>query len=217
MVMSQKLLDFGSHGAFYECKYCITFGKQPDELGKNWMYYLLRDQSIRTMANLLLEDESDPAINSQYGIKSRSIFADLPNSKSSFFVALDEFHLSFNITKLVYKMLSFEFNDKYKHVNNKNSYPFQLPANHFTGSWKPYNLCAKSKLSVYRSVCWLDVLRYNFHTLLAPHLSTPAAAALNNVVCGITLMLQRHLSSDDICDMEKYFKKWFSYLYVGAK
>ncbi|OBZ80884.1 hypothetical protein A0J61_11067 [Choanephora cucurbitarum] len=139
-------------------------------------------------------------------------------------------HLGSNIAKLLYEMLSPRLNDKYKHTNNKSSYPFQLPVDagdkiykplqlskrhisqHFAGSWNPYNPCTNSKLSAYRSVCWLDIVRHTFHTLLAPYLQSSAAKTLSAVIRDITIMLQRHLSKEDICEMEKCFKKWFSYL-----
>ena len=130
-------------------------------------------------------------------------------------------HLGSNIAKLLYEMLSPQLNDKYKHIDNKSSYPFQLPVDagdkiykslqlskrhisqHFAGSWNPYNPCTNSKLSAYRSVCWLDIVRHTFHTLLAPYLQPSAAKALSAVIRGITIMLQRHLSKEDIREMEK--------------
>lgn len=104
---------------------------------------------------------------------------------------------------------------------NEERYPFAIPVSagaaiersleisqgyisqHFTGSWIPYNLCAKVKPTAYRSVCWLDMLRYTLHTLVAPYLNDPAAKALAAVVRGLTTMLLRNLDEASIREMEK--------------
>ena len=112
-------------------------------------------------------------------------------------------------------------NDRYKYHDNKELYPFQIPisagrniykslelstcriSQHFKGSWKPYNPSSYTKPSAYHSVCWLDVLRYTFHTLVAPYLASNAAKALAAVIRGITIMLLRNVSHEDIEDMER--------------
>ncbi|OBZ84154.1 hypothetical protein A0J61_07796 [Choanephora cucurbitarum] len=196
---SQKILEFGSHDAFYGCKYCITLGKNPDQLDKNEISYHLRNHPIRTITSLLFEDET---VGFQYDIKSTFIFADLPNFKFIFFLALDKFYLGSRIAKLLHGMLYLELNDKYKHANKKQKYPFQLPAS--AGD----KICQSSqwpKRHISRNLLFcllVGCTSVRFPHILTPHLSPFAAAAMNNVVCGIKLMLQRHLGSDDICEME---------------
>lgn len=117
-------------------------------------------------------------------------------------------------------MLSPSFNEKYTYTGNEETYPFKIPSHAgmliekslevskghvsgFLGSWNPYNLRSKTKPSAYRSVCWLDVLRYTFPTLVAPFLSTDAAKALVAVVRGLSIMLQKNLDEDLIKEMEE--------------
>ena len=118
-------------------------------------------------------------------------------------------------------MLSPSFCEKYMYKGNEGSYPFTIPGDadasiekllelseahisqHFNGSWVPYNLCSRTKPTAYRSVCWLDMIRYTLHTLVAPYLSDVAAKALAAVVRGITTMLSRNLDEADIKEMEK--------------
>ena len=104
---------------------------------------------------------------------------------------------------------------------NEGSYPFTIPGDagasiekslelseahisqHFNGSWVPYNLCSKTKPTAYRSVCWLDMIRYTFHTLVAPYLRDVAPKVLAAIVRGITTTLSRNLDEADIKEMEK--------------
>ena len=103
-------------------------------------------------------------------------------------------------------MLSPSFNDKYVYSGNEADYPFKIPSHAgmliekflevskghvsgFLGSWNPYNIRSKKKPSAYRSVCWLDVLRYTFSTLVAPFLPADAANALVAVVRGLSVVM----------------------------
>ncbi|OBZ80372.1 hypothetical protein A0J61_11579 [Choanephora cucurbitarum] len=186
LVESSKLVDFG--------------GQHPDEDGKNGMYYTLQNQPLRTVASLML-DEVDFFNQDNYGIRAPSIFGSLSSFTSPFFVALDEFQLASNVAELF--RLFYQDSFTCWHVDEKSLKVSKGHVSGFLGRWILYNLRSKKKPSAYRSVCWLDVLRYTFSTLVAPFLPADAAKALVALVRELSFMLQKNLDESLIKEMEE--------------
>ncbi|OBZ80170.1 hypothetical protein A0J61_11781, partial [Choanephora cucurbitarum] len=83
-------------------------GQHPDEDDKNGKYHTLRNQPLRKVASLML-DEADFLNQDNYGTRTPSIFAS-------------------NVAKLLYEMLSPSFNDKCANTGNEADYPFKIPS-----------------------------------------------------------------------------------------
>lgn len=159
---------------------------------------------------------------SHWGVQKRNMFGDLPTFLGPSFHGLDEMHLFTNVAKLIFDMLSPLQNSNFKFKGNEAEYPFLF--NHskygpliklstdisrktippdFHGSFNGVDLSKKTR-GQYRSVDWLDWLRYILPTLVTPRLyDKEAAEALNSLAYAITIAMQWNITESQVKMIEK--------------
>lgn len=150
------------------------------------------------------------------------MFGDLPSFLGPSFHGLDEMHLFTNVAKLLFDMISPVTNKKFKYNGKESTYPFlfnhskhgplikasvnssrsSIPPN-FHGSFHGVDMSQGTR-GQYRSVDWLDWLRYILPNLITPVLNDRRAAeALDSLVYAITLAMQWKITEKQIKIIEK--------------
>ncbi|KAI8323632.1 hypothetical protein EDC96DRAFT_595496 [Choanephora cucurbitarum] len=235
LVELNSLMDFAGFVARYGCKQCLTLGEHPvdscESCVKSGMYFPKRDQAERTKGHLLLLEEDNSVDHKNYGINAVNMCKDVPvfDIAGTYFHGLDELHLFSNVTKLVYAMIASNLSKAFKFVGNEGAYPFRINKvdcalieealkltksnvpNIFAGSWQPFN--PSTSLSKYRSVDYIDILRYVMPTLIAPRLVNKTAGKALGCLCrGVSLAMQRCLSGAEVSEIKSNINVWFDFL-----